>query len=63
MCPTSHLSKVQIPELCLQGCFQLCPEGLFGQEISRVRASVKKDKHEKRWSLAKLDLVTNNFFG
>lgn len=58
-CPASHLSKVQLPELCLQGWSQLCPRGLFGQEISKVRASVKKDEHEERLSLAKFNLATS----
>lgn len=61
--PTSHLSKVQLPGLCLQGWSQLCPGGLFEQEVSKVRASGKKDKHEERRSLAKLDLVRSQFFG
>lgn len=62
-CPTSHLSKVQLPGLCLQGWSQLCPGGLFGQEVSKVRASGKKDKREERCSSAKFDLVRNQFFG
>lgn len=46
-CSTSCLSKVQLPELCLQGWSPLCPGGLFGQEVSKARASGKKDRHDK----------------
>lgn len=52
---------MQLPELRLQGQSQPCTGKLLGHEVSKVRASVKRDKCEEWWSLAKLDLVTCQF--
>ena len=59
--PRSQLSNVRLPELCPQGRSQPCTGQLFGHEVSKVRASVERDKCEEWRSLAKLDVVTCQF--
>lgn len=49
---------MQLPELCLQGQSQLCTGELLRCEVSRLRASVTRDKGEEWWSQAKLELIT-----
>lgn len=57
-CPEWQLSNTQLSEFCLQGQLQPCSGGLFAHEVSKFRASVKRDACEEWWSLSKLGSVT-----